>query len=230
MNDEHTDPVDQASLRRAGAWMLAAAVLWWVAAAALIPAEDYFVGETAHAEAVSIADHVGMFRAFHVVALLGVAAAAVGVTVLAHAFRRPRPFLLRVAVVLALVGTAGWLAEVVVRLSATVARARDVAAGSAAASGEPAVGHWGLLAVAALGFMAPVLCAWVLAGRRLPSRRASTGVAVLVTLCTLVAMATLAPSIVYQFGVLALGLPLVFSRRAVAVVTPSSPARAGVAD
>lgn len=231
MKDDHTDPVDRASLRQAGTWMLAGAMLWWVAAAALIPAEDFFVGETAHDEAVSIADHVGMYRAFHLVALLGVAAAAVGVTRLARSFREThRPVLLRVAGMLAVLGAAGWAAEVVVRLTATVARARDVAAGSATASGEPAIGHWGLFALAALGFAAPVLCGWALARRRLPSRRASTVVAVLVALSTLVAMLSLAPSVVYQFGVFGLGLPLVFSRRAVVVGTPGSPARAGIAD
>lgn len=78
MNPAQPTVVDRTSLRRAGAWMLAAAVLWWVAAVALIPAEDYFLGETARDEALSIAEHAGLFRAFHLVALLGVAAGATG--------------------------------------------------------------------------------------------------------------------------------------------------------
>jgi len=230
MNHDRQTPVDRAQLRRAGAWMVAAAVLWWVAGATLIPADDYFVGETARDEALSIAEHAGMYRAFHLVALVGVVAAAVGVTVAVRSFREgSRPALLRLSGVFAVIGAAGWLTEVVVRLTATVARARDVAAGTAEASGEPAIGHWGLFTIAALGFVAPVLCAWALAGRRLPSRRASAMVAVLVTLCTLVALLTLAPSMIYQFGALALGLPLVASHRAAAKVRPGSPARAGVA-
>lgn len=214
MHTDHPTVVDRTSFRRAGAWILAAAILWWVAAAALIPADDYFLGETARDEALSIAEHAGLFRAFHLVALLGVAAGAAGVVLITRSFRDDRPGLLRIATAVAGIGLAGWTAEVVVRLTATVARARDVAAGTEAATGEPAIGQWGLFAVAALGFVAPVLCAWALAGRRLPSRRASMVVAVLVTLSTLAGLATLAPSMVYQFGALALGLQLVLSRRA----------------
>ena len=223
MNPAQPTIVDRTSLRRAGAWMLAAAVLWWVAAAALIPADDYFLGETARDEALSIAEHTGVFRAFHLVALLGVAAGAAGVILVARSFGADRPVLLRIATAVAGIGLVGWTAEVAVRLTATVARARDVAAGTEAASGEPAIGHWGLFAVAALGFVAPVLCAWALAGRRLPSRRASMVVAVLATLCTLAALATLAPSVVYQFGALALGLPLLLSRRGMAVEASQVP-------
>lgn len=229
MNPDHPTSVDRRALRRAGAWLLAAVVLWWVAAAALIPADDYFLGETARDEAMSIAEHAGLFRAFHLVALLGVTAGAVGVILVARSFGSDRPVLLRIATAVAGIGLVGWTAEVAVRLTATVARARDVAAGTEAASGEPAIGHWGLFAVAALGFVAPVLCAWALAGRRLPSRRASVVVAVLVTLCTLAGLATLAPSVVYQFGALALGLPLLRSRRGVAEEASQVPVDARVA-
>ena len=148
---------------------------------------------------------------------------------MARSFSADRPVLLRITTAVAGIGLAGWTAEVAVRLTATVARARDVAAGTEAASGEPAIGYWGLFAVAALGFVAPVLCAWALAGRRLPSRRASVVVAVLVTLCTMAGLATLAPSVVYQFGALALGLPLLLTRRRVAEVASQVPVDTRVA-
>ena len=157
-----------------------------MAAAALIPGDDFFLGETSRDEAVSIVDHAGLFRAFHLVALLGVAAAAGGVVLLCRAFRGgTTPAAVRLARALALVGLAGWTAEVAVRLTVAVTRARDVAAGAAEASGEPAIGSWPMFGVAAVGFLAPVLCAWALAVRRLPSRRPSVVVAGLATLCTL---------------------------------------------
>ena len=84
---EPTHLADVGGLRRAGAWFLAASVLWWIAAAALIPPDDYFFNESARDEALSIAAHAGMFRAFHVVATAGIAAGVVGMIVLARSLR-----------------------------------------------------------------------------------------------------------------------------------------------
>ena len=228
MHPDLPTPDNRHLLGQAGAWLLAAAALWWVAAVVLIPADDYFLGETARDEARSIAEHAAMFRTFHLVALLGVAAAAAGVLALARSFRDGgRSVLVRIARGLALVGLAGWTAEVLVRLTAGVSRARDVVAGSAAVPDEPAIGSWILFGVAALGFVAPMLCAWALARRHEPSKRASMVVAVLVSLVTLAGVATLAPSVVYQFGALVLSLPLLLSHRS-ARAPGVVPARAGM--
>jgi hypothetical protein len=205
-------PPDIGALRRLGAWFVAASVLWWIAAAALIPDDDFFLGETAREEALSIAQHEGLFRAFHVVAALGTAAGAVGVVLLARSLRaRSRSRLADGAAVVAVVALVAWIVEIGIRMTATVSRARDVAAGVRSAGDEPAIGSWALFAVAALGFLAPMLCSWVLAQRRIPGRRSSRIIAGLVTLVTIAGAATLAPSVVYQFGLLPLGLTLVLA-------------------
>src|ERR687897_3956482 len=75
-----TEPAarDIAGLRRAGTCLLVASGLWWVAAATLIPPEDYFIADSAREEARAIVAHPGMFRAFHVVVTAGIAAGVGG--------------------------------------------------------------------------------------------------------------------------------------------------------
>jgi cytochrome bd-type quinol oxidase subunit 2 len=217
-------PPDIGALRRLGAWFVAASVLWWIAAAALIPDDDFFLGETARDEALSIAQHDGLFRAFHVFAAFGTAAGAVGVVLLARWLRaRRRSRLADVATVVAAVGLIAWLVEVAIRMTATVSRARDDANGTGPPGDEPAIGSWAVFAVAALGFLAPMLCSWVLAQRSVPGRRSSVIVAGLVTLATIAGAATLAPSVIYQFGLLPLGITLVLvGRRTTSVNTAVS--------
>lgn len=218
-------PPDIGALRRVGTWFVAASVLWWIAAAALIPDDDFFLGETARDEALSIAQHDGLFRAFHAVAALGTTAGAVGVVLLARWLRaRSRSRLADAAAVVAAVALVAWLIEVVIRMTTTVSRANDVARGAGSPGDEPAIGSWVVFALAALGFLAPMLCSWVLARHRVPGRRSSLIVAGLLTLVTLAAVATLAPSVVYQFGLLPLGLTLALAhRRRTRVHTAVSP-------
>jgi len=207
-------PPDIGALRRLGAWFVAASVLWWIAAAALIPDDDFFLGETARDEALSIAQHDGLFRAFHVVAALGTAAGAVGVVLLARWLRaRRRSRLADAAAVVAKVALGAWIVEVAIRMTATASQAHDVASGARSPTDEPAIGSWIVFAVAALGFLMPMVCSWVLAHHRVPGRRSSMIVAGLVTLVTIAGVATLAPSVVYQFGLLPLGLTLVLAHR-----------------
>lgn len=214
MTDDHTTATDLGALRRIGAWFVAASVLWWVAAATLIPDDDFFVGETARDEARSIAQHDGLFRAFHAVAALGTAAGAVGVVLLARWLRpRGRSRLADAAAVVAAVALVAWLVEVAIRMTATVSQAHDVATGAGSPRDEPAIGSWIVFAIAALGFLTPMLCSWVLARRRVPGHRSSLTAAGLVTLATIVGVATVAPSVVYQFGLLPLGLTLVLADR-----------------
>ena len=217
-------PPDIGALRRLGAWFVAASVLWWIAAAALIPDDDFFLGETARDEALSIAQHDGLFRAFHAVAAIGTAAGAVGVVLLARwlrSLRRSR--LADAAAFVAAVALMGWLVEVAIRMTATVSRANDVADGARSPGDEPAIGSWAVFAVAALGFLTPMLCSWVLAQHRLPGRRSSLIVAGLLTLATIAGVATFAPSVVYQFGLLPLGLTLALAHRRRTAVDAVSP-------
>jgi cytochrome bd-type quinol oxidase subunit 2 len=205
---------DLSGVRRIGGWLLAASVLWWIAAAALIPPDDYFFSDSAQDEALSIAAHAGMFRAFHIVATVGIAAGVVGMIALARLLRSTeRSRLVDTAAGVAVVTFVAWVAEAVIRVTVGVAHARDVAAGTRAPSSEPAVGSWPVFAIAAIGFAMPMLCAWVLARRRLPGRRSSLVAAVVLTLGTLAAAGTLAPSLVYQFGLLPLSLCLVLAHR-----------------
>jgi hypothetical protein len=192
----------------------------------LIPSDDFFLGETARDEASSIARHDGLFRAFHVVAVLGTASAALGVVTLARWLRTTPPArLANVAAALAGIGVVAWAAEVAFRLTVTVSRAHEVVDGSRSPGDEPAIGSWILFAVAGLGFVAPMVCSWALAARQMPGRRSSLIVAGLVSLTTVVGVATLAPSVVYQFGVFALGVALVAGSRRTDVGTAEVPSR-----
>lgn len=216
--------IDAVGLRRVGVWLLASSVLWWIAAVALIPSDDYFLGESARDEALSIAAHADLFRAFHAVAALGTAAGAIGVVLLARWLgARNRSRLADTAAVVAAIGLAAWLVEIAIRMTVTVSRADDVATGARSAGDEPAIGSWAVFLVAALGFLAPMLCGWVLAQRRLPGHRSSMIVASLVTLVTIAGAATLAPSVVYQFGLLPLGLALILADRRTTRVDAVSP-------
>lgn len=200
---------DRRGLRAVGGWLLAGSLLWWAAAAFLLPAEDFFVGETTRAEAASIAAHDGMFRAFHVVAALGTVAGGIGILLLGRWLRVRRPSkLVDVAVAFSGLGMMAWLIEVAVRLSVTVDRARQVVGGQRLPGDEPAIGNAALFCVAALAFLAPMLCSWVLAQRRVPGRRTSLALAVLATLATGAGASILAPSVIYQFAVLPLALAL----------------------
>ena len=207
-------PTEIGALRSLGAWFVAASVLWWIAAAALIPDDDFFLGETARDEALSIAQHDGLFRAFHVVAALGSAAGAVGVVLLARWLRaRRRSRLADAAAIVAVVAFGAWIVEVAIRMTATVSQAHDVASGARLPTDEPAIGSWIVFAAAALGFLMPMVCSWVLAHHRTPGRRSSMIVAGLVTLVTVAGVVTLAPSVGYQFGLLPFGLTLVLAHR-----------------
>lgn len=202
------------SLRAIGFWLLAASLLWWIAAAALIPSDDFFLGETARDESLSIADHEGLFRAFHVVAGAGVVAAGVGIVLLGRWLRARRPSrIVDVTVLFVGLGAAAWLIEIAVRLTVGIDRAREVAAGRRAPAEEPAVGSLPLFLLAWLAFLAPVLCSWILARRGIPSRRASMVVGAVATLATAAAVATMAPSVVYQFAVLTMAVTLVLANR-----------------
>jgi hypothetical protein len=190
-------------MKRVAYWFVAAGALWWIAVAAFIPADDFFLGETAHAEARSIVESAGQFRAFHVVATLGVMAGVLGVLQLA---RSVRSRVLGVAAGLACVGAAAWIAEACLRMTVAVSRARDVVAGTQIPGDEPAVASAVLFGVSMICIVAFAVCAWVLARRREPSRRSSLVTALVLTLATLASLATLAPSVVYQFGLLPLGM------------------------
>src|SRR5918995_1240037 len=214
-----TEPAarDIAGLRRAGTCLLVASGLWWVAAATLIPPEDYFFADSAREEALAIVAHPGMFRAFHVVATAGIAAGVVGLALLARWLRS------RTATVAAAVAGAAfvaWLVEAGVRVTAGVSRARDFASGLTGPESEPAVGSWPVFAAAAVGFAMPAVVAWVLARERVPGRRSSLLAAVFLTLGTVAAAATLAPSVVYQFGLLPFALVLVLARRRQRALAP----------
>ena len=201
-------------LRAIGAWLLGGSLLWWIAAAALIPSDDFFLGETARDESLSIANHEGLFRAFHVVAGAGVVAAGVGIVLLGRWLRARRSSrILDVAVLFVGVGTVAWLVEIAVRLTVGIDRAREVAAGQRSPGDEPAVGSVPLFLAAWLAFVAPMLCSWVLARRRLPSRRGSIVGSVVATLATLAATATMAPSVVYQFAVLTMAVVILLASR-----------------
>ena len=201
-----TSSVDRSTLRHAAMWLLAASLGWWVAVAALIPSDDFFVGEDAREEAISIARNAGMFRAFHLVAVLATAAGAVGVVLISRALRAERPstlapILARTAAALAIAGLAAWIVEAALRATTTVSRAQDVLDGSRAPGDEPAIGNWAVFAIAALGFVAPMVCTWALARARVPAGRGIIVVAAFTTLVTVGAIAMLAPSLVYQFAV-----------------------------
>src|SRR5918993_1394708 len=194
-----TEPAarDIAGLRRAGTCLLVASGLWWVAAATLIPPEDYFCAVSARGEALAIVAHPGMFRAFHVVATAGIAAGVVGLALLAR-----------------------WLRSRTATVAAAGAGAGVSAWGGPAPAPEPAVGSWPVFAVAAVGFAMPAVVAWVLARERVPGRRSSLVAAVFLTLGTVAAAATLAPSVVYQFGLLPFALVLVLARRRQRALAP----------
>lgn len=220
---DQTPTVERSTLRQAAMWFLAASVGWWVAAAALIPREDFFVGDDARAEAVSIARNAAMFRGFHVLAVLATAAGAVGAVLISRALRAERSSrLARTGAGLAIVGLAAWIVEASVRATFAVSRARDVVAGTRAPGAEPAVGNWMLLAVAALGFIAPAICTWALERARIPAGRGIVLVAVFTTLVTLGAIATLAPSLVYQFAVPTLAVFVLFRTRHVSTRRPAA--------
>lgn len=89
-----------------------------------------------------------------------------------------------------------------------------MSAGTAAPTGEPSVGNVLLFVVSGLAFAAPMLVCWVMARRRVPGRRSSWGVAILLTLATVAASATFAVSLVHQFGTLPLALVLLLVRPA----------------
>lgn len=208
-------------LRASGAWFLAGSALWWAGAA--VAKEDFFLGDSAKEKALAIAADVGVFRAFHVVAGLGTVVATVGVVLLGRWLRSRRPSrLVDAAAAAALVGTAAWLVEIGIRLTFGVDRAQAVAAGTASPTGEPSVGNVVLFALSGLAFVAPALMSWVMARRRVPGRRSSLLVAGLLTLVTAVAAATVAVSMVYQFGTLPLALALLLVRPGASVDTPSS--------
>ncbi len=212
-------------LRAAGGWLLAGSGLWWVAAA--VAEEEFFLGDSALEKASAIAAEVGAFRAFHLIAGLGTVVATVGLVLLSRRLRSRRPGrLVDVAVSAAVVGTVAWLAEIAIRITSGVDRARAAAAGTAPPGGEPSVGNVAVFAVAGLAFVAPLLVAWVLASRRVPGRWSSLAIAGLVTLVTAVAAATIAVSMVYQFGTLAMGAALLSARRPgpEAVAAPDRPA------
>lgn len=209
-----TDPLsttERTNLRHAAAWLLTASIGWWVAAAALIPSDDFFAGDDARAEAISIADNAGLFRVFHVVTVLATGAGAVGVVLLARVVGRS--VLARTAIVFATVGLATWIVEALLRLTVTVSRARDVMDGTRSPGDEPAIGNWAVFAIAALGFAAPMICTWALAKARVPAGRGIVVVAAFTTLVTLASVAILAPSPVYQFPVLALALYMLIRTR-----------------
>jgi hypothetical protein len=223
---DQTSIVERSTLRRAAMWFLAASVGWWVAAAALIPREDFFVGEDARAEAISIARNAGMFRGFHLLAVLATAAGAVGAVLVSRALRAERSSrLARAGAGLAIVGLAAWIVEASMRVTIAVTRAREVVAATRAPGAEPAVASWAVLAIAALGFIAPAVCTWALARARVPAGRGIVLVAVFTTLVTLAAIATLAPSLVYQFAVPTLALFVLFRTRH--LTTPQPAAVAG---
>ena len=155
-----------------------------------------------------------MFRAFHVVVTAGIAAGVVGMIVLARSLRsQERSRVVDTAAGVSAAALVAWVVEAVIRVTAGVANARDVAAGTRTPASEPAIGSWPVFALAAVGFAMPMLCAWVLARGRLPGHRSSLATAVVLTLFTLAAAGTLAPSMVYQFGLLPLSLCLVLAYR-----------------
>lgn len=204
-------------LRGPGWWLFVGSALWWVAAL-LLTAElsdgDFFFADDAREEALLLAAHDGLFRVFHVLALAGTLAAATGILVLAKRLRARRPSrLASLAAGLAVVGSVVWVAEVALRMTVAVSRAHDVADGTRSPLDEPALGHPLVFAVSALAFIAPVFIAWELARRRLPGRRSSLIVAAVATLATVAGIATLAPSMIYQFGVLPLAAALILGGR-----------------
>jgi hypothetical protein len=220
---DHTSSVERGTVRHAAMWLLAASLGWWVAAAALIPSDDFFAGEDARAEAISIARNTGMFRAFHLLAMLATAAGAVGVVLVARALRAERPSrLARTAAALAVVGLAAWILEAVLRVTTTVSRAQDVLNGSRAPGDEPAIGNWAVFAIASLGFIAPMVCAWALATARVPGGRGIVVVAAFSTLVTLAAIAMLAPSLVYQFAVPSISIFLLIRTRSSSTVATAA--------
>jgi hypothetical protein len=203
-------------LRPIGAWLLAGSAVWWVASA--VAKEEFFLGDSAQEKALAIAQHVDAFRAFHVVAGLGTVLATVGVVVLGRWLRAQRASrLVDIAVASALVGTAAWLVEIGIRMTVGIDRARAVVAGTGSPGDEPSVGNVLMFAIAGLAFVVPMVLAWVLARRRVPGRRSSLAVAVLLTLVTAAAVATYAISLVYQFGTLPMALVLLLAR-----TTPSA--------
>jgi len=212
---------DRRGLRPVGAWLAAGSLLWWGAAAFLLPADDFFVGKTARDEAASIVAHDGLFRVFHVVAALGTVAGSIGIVLLGRWLRGRRPSrLVDVAVAFAGLGVVAWLIEVGVRLSVTVDRARQVVAGERSPGDEPAIGNAGLFFVAALAFLAPMLCSWALARRRVPGRRTSLALAVVATLSTGAGASILAPSVIYQFAVLPMAVALLLASRTRGAMEP----------
>lgn len=191
--------------RTAALLCLAGAAMWWIAGGLLIPADDYFYSEETRDEALAIANHEGMFRGFHLVATVGVILVALAVVLIGRRLRAQRPSrLVDVAVVFAVVGLVAWLIEVALRMTVTISRANDVAAGLRGPGDEPALGNVVVFLVAALTFFAPMLLSWELARRAVPGRRFSFVVAVLVTLGTAAGVAFFAPSMVYQFALLPL--------------------------
>jgi hypothetical protein len=204
---DSTSSVERSTLRHAALWLLAASLGWWVAAATLIPSDDFFVGEDARAEAISIARNTGMFRAFHVVAVLATAAGAIGVVLVDRALRTERPSRLgRIAAAFAIVGLTAWIIEALLRVTSTVSRAQDVMIGTRTPGDEPAIGSWAVFAVAALGFIAPMMCTWALAKARVPAGRGIVVTAAFTTLVTFGSIALRAPSLVYQFALPCIGI------------------------
>jgi hypothetical protein len=205
---------ERSTLRNASIWLLAASAGWWVAAAALIPGDDFFAGDSARTEAISIAENAGMFRAFHAVAVLATASGAVGVVLATRALQAQRRSpLARAASALAVVGIGAWIVEALLRATVAVSRARDVVAGTRAPGDEPAIGNRAVFAVAALGFIAPMIGTWAMARARMPEGRSTLAVAGFTTLVTFGSIAILAPSPVYQFAVLALAVFLLVRTR-----------------
>lgn len=196
LSDEHH------TLRRA-AWLLVGGCAVWMVAGAPPALEDVYNADSDQQAFDTIADHANLYRWTNVAMVVGTLIAVAGFWGLNRILRAGRDRqLARAAVVVAVVAAVAWMVEVAIRLTATVSRARDVAAGTAEPASFPG-GNEPLFLIVLVGAAASITTlAWAAARARL----VWPPVAALVTLACAVSVAVAVPITAYVFGVLPLGI------------------------
>ncbi|MGH9137146.1 MAG: hypothetical protein ACRD0G_08875 [Acidimicrobiales bacterium] len=199
---------------RPAALLLLAGCAAWMVAGAPPALEDVYNADSDRESYLAIAEHAGLYRWTNVLMVVGTFLAVAGFRALQGWLRSDRDRrLARLAVTAAGVAAAAWVVEVAIRVTATVSKARDVAAGTADPSSFPG-GSEPVFLVALVGAAAAIATlAWLAARGGL----VWTPIAVLVTLACLLSVAVAVPITAFVFGVLPLAIGLlVRSRRSAA--------------
>ncbi|MGH9245375.1 MAG: hypothetical protein ACRD29_13865 [Acidimicrobiales bacterium] len=171
---------------------------------------EIYEADTDRAAFLAIAEHAALYRWTNVAMVLGT---AIGVAAgwrlracLRDGERSPR--LTTAAFGMSLVAAVAWAVEVALRATATVSRARDVAAGTA----EPGSFPGGNLAVFLVFLVGTCAATVALAWQAWRSRFLWGPVVGLVALAAVVATAVAVPITIYVFGVMPMGVAVLVRR------------------